>query len=199
VLVGKLGQAALELLFPSRCLGCEAGGTFLCDACIEGLPKADGSRCSRCWSPEPGADVCSECYAAPPPFDGLRSAFVYRGVARSVVRGLKYRGMTALAPSMASLLAETALEYDLDADIVVPVPLSGLRHRTRGYNQASELAKYLARELDMPMRPRALERPRHTPPQARTADAMERRRNGGKPDSPRRRCDHDRCDACILC
>ncbi len=175
--MGRFGQAALELLFPSRCLGCERGGTFLCDTCVESLPRADAPRCSRCWSPQPSVSLCPECYAAPPPFDGLRSAFVYRGVARSLVRGLKYRGMTSLAQPMASLLAEVALDFDLESDIIVPVPLSGLRHRTRGYNQASELAKHLGRELDVPMRPRALERSRHTPPQARTADAMERRRN----------------------
>ncbi len=177
MLVGNLGRAALELLFPSRCLGCERGGTYLCDACIEDLPRAENPRCSLCWSPQPGAGLCPECYAAPPPFDGLRSAFVYQGVARSLVRSLKYRGMTSLAPPMASLLAEVALDFEIEADIVVPVPLSGLRHRTRGYNQASELAKHLGRELDLPMRPRALERSRHTSPQARTADAMERRRN----------------------
>ena len=176
-LVGRLGHAALELLFPSRCMGCERGGTFLCDACIEDLPRADSPRCWRCWSPQPGSGLCPQCYAAPPPFDGLRSAFVYRGVARSLVHGLKYRGMMSLAPPMAALLAEVALDFDLDADIIVPVPLSGLRHRTRGYNQASELAKHLGRELDVPVRPRALERPRHTPPQARTASALERRRN----------------------
>lgn len=176
-LVGKLGHAALELLFPSRCMGCDRGGTFLCDGCIDGLPRADSPRCIRCWSAQAGFELCPECHAAPPPFDGLRSAFLYRGLAASLIRGLKYRGVTALAPVMGSLLAEAALDYDLEADIIVPVPLSGLRHRTRGYNQASELAKHLGLELDVPMRPRALERTRHTSPQARTSDARERRRN----------------------
>jgi ComF family protein len=102
---------------------------------------------------------------------------VYRGTICQLVRGLKYRGVTALAEPMAGLLAEVALEFDMEADLIVPVPLSGVRHRTRGYNQASELAKHLSRELDAPMRPRALERVRNTPPQARSADAAQRRRN----------------------
>ncbi|MCH8160332.1 MAG: ComF family protein [Chloroflexi bacterium] len=85
--------------------------------------------------------------------------------------------MTALAEPMAGLLAEAALEFDMETDLIVPVPLAALRHRTRGYNQASELAKHLGRELDAPVRPRALERVRHTPPQARSADAAQRRRN----------------------
>jgi len=59
----------------------------------------------------------------------------------------------------------------------MPVPLSGLRRRTRGYNQAEALARALGRELGLPAWPGALERRRHTPPQARSADMEERRRN----------------------
>jgi len=175
--VGRLGHAVLEFVFPSRCVGCARSGSFLCDACIDELPRADAPRCWRCWRPQSRFDLCPECHAAPPPFESLRSAFVYQGTVRQLVRGLKYRGMTALAEPMAALLAEAALEFDMEADLIVPVPLSGLRHRTRGYNQASELATHLGRELDAPMRPRALERVRHTPPQARSADAAQRRRN----------------------
>ena len=176
-MVGRLGHAVLEFVFPSRCLGCSRSGSFLCDACVEELPRADGPRCWRCWRPRSRFELCPECHAAPPPFDSLRSAYVYRGTICQLVRGLKYRGVTALAEPMAGLLAEVALEFDMEADLIVPVPLSGVRHRTRGYNQASELAKHLSRELDASMRPRALERVRNTPPQARSADAAQRRRN----------------------
>lgn len=176
-MVGRLGHAVLEFVFPSRCLGCERSGSFLCDACIDELPRAGAPRCYRCWRPQTRPELCPECHAAPPPFESLRSAFVYHGTVRQLVRGLKYRGMTALAEPMAGLLAEAALEFDMETDLIVPVPLAALRHRTRGYNQASELAKHLGRELDAPVRPRALERVRHTPPQARSADAAQRRRN----------------------
>ena len=176
-MVGRLGHAVLEFVFPSRCLGCERSGSFLCDACADELPRADSPRCWRCWRLQSRFEVCPECDAAPPPFDRLRSAFVYQGTVCELVRGLKYRGMTALAEPMGGLLAEVALEFGMESDLIVPVPLSGLRHRTRGYNQASELAKHLGRQLDAPMRPRALERVRNTPPQARSADAAERRRN----------------------
>ena len=176
-MVGRLGHAVLEFVFPSRCLGCQRSGSFLCDACVAELPRADAPRCWRCWRPQRRFELCPECHAAPPPFESLRSAFVYQGTVRQLIHSLKYRGMTALAEPMAGLLAETALEYDMEADLIVPVPLAGLRHRTRGYNQAAELAKHLGRELSAPMRPRALERVRHTPPQARSADAEQRRRN----------------------
>lgn len=178
VLVARgLGQRILDLVFPARCVGCGASGAFLCPACRLALPPAAPPRCARCWRPWRDSGPCAECRLAPPPFDGLRAAFVYRGVAQELVRALKYRGTTALAPVMASLMAETARQERLPVDVVVPVPLSGLRRRTRGYNQAEALAGALGGELGLPVRPRALQRRRHTPPQARSADADERRRN----------------------
>ena len=175
--VRRLGRAALDLMFPPRCVGCGEGGSFLCDGCVAALPVAEGSRCPRCWQPRSDAWLCDDCQAAPPSYDGLRAAFVYGRTARELVHALKYRGMTALAPRMGSLLTEAARRHDVEADLVVPVPLSGLRRRLRGYNQAEALARPLAMELQLPLRPQALARRRDTPPQARSADAEARRRN----------------------
>ena len=177
LLARGLGQRILDLVFPARCVGCGASGTFLCHACRLALPPAAPPRCARCWRPWRDSGPCAACRLAPPPFDGLCAAFVYQGVVQELVRALKYRGTTALAPAMASLMAETARQERLAPDVVVPVPLSGLRRRTRGYNQAEALARALGVELGLPLLPRALQRRRHTPPQARSADAEERRRN----------------------
>ena len=175
--VGKLSRAALDLVFPPRCAGCGRDGEFLCSACSGSLTVALAPRCPCCWRPGPQARLCLPCQAHPPAFDGLRSAFVYDAAARQLVHALKYRGTTALAAPMASLLAEAVRRHDLDADVIVPVPLSGLRQRTRGYNQAAALAVALGRRLDTPVLPKALKRRRHTPAQARSADAEARRRN----------------------
>lgn len=48
---------------------------------------------------------------------------------------------------------------------VVPVPLHPARLRQRGYNQALELARPLARTLGLPLRHQLLRRIRKTPPQ----------------------------------
>src|SRR3990172_2903266 len=96
----SLGQAALELLFPSRCLGCGRSGTFLCEACVERLTPALPPRCPRCWEPRSLAGECLACRLRPPAFAALRAAFVYDGLARDLVQALKYRGVTALASCM---------------------------------------------------------------------------------------------------
>lgn len=175
--IGWLGHTALQLVFPARCVGCGGGGAFLCEDCSVSLPPAAPPRCPHCWQPGPDASPCLHCQLGPPAFDGLRAAFIYQGTTRELVHALKYRGTTAVAAPMGSLLAEAARRHGLAADVVVPVPLSGLRRRTRGYNQAEALARALGGELRLPVRPRALERRRHTPSQARSTDADERRRN----------------------
>jgi ComF family protein len=83
--------------------------------------------------------------------------------------------MTVAAAPMASLLL-SAVPPD-PHDVVVPVPLSGLRKRTRGYNQAELLAKGVASGLGLPLQRDAVARTRHTAPQARSTDAEARRRN----------------------
>ena len=172
----RLGGAALDLLYPPHCVACHRSGSFLCDGCAGTMTEASSPRCSRCWQPSRGAEFCHECRSNPPAYDGARSAFVYAGTARTLVHALKYRHTTALATPMAAFMAELARQHELQVDLVIPVPLSGRRERTRGYNQAAVLARALALELELPVS-KALVRRRHTPPQARSADAETRRRN----------------------
>jgi len=173
----RIGSAALDLIFPPRCALCGAGGSFLCAGCAGNLNAASPPRCDRCWRPGTYQDVCPHCQAEPPAFDRLCAAFVYDGNARGVVHALKYRGLTALAEPMASLMLAASGDALEAVDLIVPVPLAGLRRRTRGYNQAESLARALGDELGLPVVPRALARKRHAPPQARSADAETRRRN----------------------
>lgn len=52
------------------------------------------------------------------------------------------------------------------ADCLVPVPLAPGRLRERGYNQALELARPLAKQLQLPLRWQSLRRIRATAPQS---------------------------------
>ena len=61
-------------------------------------------------------------------------------------------------------------------DALIAIPLHRARLRQRGYDQALELAKPLARALRLPLLPDRLVRDRDTAPQSRL-DAVQRRRN----------------------
>jgi ComF family protein len=77
--------------------------------------------------------------------------------------------LTAAAWTLAEWFAERPTEVvqryskELEADLVVPVPLHKIRRRERGFNQAELLSKRLARRLNLPHRGVLLVRKRPRP------------------------------------
>jgi ComF family protein len=84
----------------------------------------------------------------------------YAGSLRAIVHALKYGGRRSVAKQLARRLVVQGADVLDGADCVVPVPLHRSRRRTRGFNQAEEIARH----LPLPMR-NALTRVRATPSQ----------------------------------
>lgn len=141
----KFGQFCLDLMFPRHCLGCKKDGAWLCSNCLEDLPRS--------YSPIE---------------DKIFSVFEYGSpVMKQVVWRLKYKRSLELATTLARPMYETLLEELQDellvtkmnqttvfknsqrrssgTIILIPAPLSPARYRFRGYNQAEELARQIAR------------------------------------------------------
>jgi ComF family protein len=175
--LSKAYRAALDMLFPPRCVGCGSFESFLCRRCEEALPAANPPRCAVCWRPYRGSGPCPKCQRQRPAFAGLRSPYVFRDTIRELVHALKYDHQSALALPAASLLSRYLMRENLTADILMPVPLHPRRERTRGYNQSALLARGLGRLVGLPVEERALTRERNTPSQAERASAGERRLN----------------------
>jgi ComF family protein len=108
----------------------------------------------------------------------LRSAYVLEGPAHRLVHGLKYGGWYSLAGAMAARMARVDLgeEAEEEVSLVVPVPLSDVRLRQRGYDQAGLLASEVARLRGWSCRPDLLRRTRATETQTALHPA-ERRAN----------------------
>jgi ComF family protein len=170
-------QRLADAVFGGSCFLCRgpcAGGA-LCEGCASDLPKTPAEHCPRCALPSTASQVCGRCIASPPRFDATRAALVFRFPADVIVHALKYRGELALARFCAQLLCATQAREDR-IDALVPVPLSAERTRSRGYNQAMEIARQLARMLDVRLAPELCERIRDTPEQMRLP-FVERARN----------------------
>lgn len=167
-------------LFPGRCLVCEergGSGRDLCDACADALPW-NASACTRCALPLPSSPApqqCGACLRRPPPQDGTRAAFVYRDALKHLLPRAKFHGDLAAARLLAGLMAG-GWQAAPRPQALVPVPLHRARLRERGYDQALELARLLARMLGIPLRADALVRPRATAAQS-ALSAAQRRRN----------------------
>lgn len=100
-----------------------------------------------------------------PAFDGLRTPFVFADDARRAILEAKFRGVTALLPSLAGVAAEV-VPVEWAVDVVVPIPLARGRRRARGYNQAAVAAVEVGRRLHLPVRVKWLRRVRETLAQA---------------------------------
>lgn len=157
------------LLFPPACPGCGrhlAEPGTLCGACWPKLRFLEKPWCAVIGTPfshDMGEGFLSaEAIANPPPFDRARAAVAYAGVARDMVRGLKYNDRTDLAPWMARWMMRAGNELMADADIVTPVPLHWRRFLGRRFNQSAELARSVARLGGKPFEPQAIERVKPT-------------------------------------
>lgn len=172
-------------LFPPTCLLCDApghDGLDLCAGCASSLPYARHV-CPRCALalPEsaPFAALCGRCQKKAPPYARTIALFHYREPVRHLLHALKFRRRHACARLLGELMATriTAMAGD-DAlpELIVPVPLHPQRYAERGFNQALELARPLARLLDIPLDTRSCRRIRATSAQTGST-AIQRRRN----------------------
>jgi ComF family protein len=167
-------------LLPSSCALCgQRCPGVVCDGC-----RADAvrprTRCRRCANPLPPLDAaagrdCGACVAAPPAFDATVVAADYQAPFDQLVLQLKFGAGLPLAPWFAALLRDQALRDPATAgalpDVLAPVPLGRRRLAERGFNQALEVARPLARMLGVALDARLATRVLETAPQSAVAPA----------------------------
>jgi len=153
-----------RLLFGGSCFLCRGeAGALLCRACDADLPRLGANLCPRCALASPGGAICGRCLTQPPAYDETRAALAYAFPADVLVQALKFRSELALAPFLGNLLAGCLARERVDC--IVPVPLSAARLRSRGYNQALEIARPVAQATGAPLTPDLCERRHDTPAQ----------------------------------
>ncbi len=175
--ITRLKRVALDLFFPPWCIGCGREGKYICDFCRQKLPLISPPICAICGRPLTNEGTCPGCIEGPVIIDGIRSPFLFDGVIRKAIHEFKYRNLKAAAPLLASFLQDFLLENPIPGDVLVPVPIHRKRLRERGYNQSSLIALELSRMSGLPLIEDCLIRKVNTPPQVRTASAMERHKN----------------------
>jgi len=117
----------LEILFPSRCLGCKKGGKILCDDCIDGFHLAER-----------------------PTEEKIMALYDYRDpIVKQSIWKLKYYHSPYLGRKLGELLYLSFLEeiqllqmFSIGSPIlIIPVPISRDKRKTRGYNQSEIIAR----------------------------------------------------------
>src|SRR5471032_728183 len=174
-LLGAGRRALLQTLLPAACALCGgASDETLCGECHAQFFGAAAARCRRCANPLPPAgtafapdddarheplddaphdQLCGQCLSQPPAFDA-----------------------TLVAADYAVPLDQAVLQqpgFVLPA-LLCPVPLGPRRLAERGYNQALEIARPLARSLGVALHPRLAQRVYETQAQSRVTPDQRR-------------------------
>lgn len=152
----------------------------LCRFCHCALPFIDAA-CHQCGIPLPfDQPACGQCLQQPPAFDQTCCPVTYTGPLPALIHRFKTRHSNALRRLLAELLAAEIRHRQgiglPPADLVIPVPMHWRRNLQRGNNHSRLLASTLARQLQIPLNHRLLQRTQATPVQ-KQLDARQRRRN----------------------
>jgi ComF family protein len=175
----RIASFVQDTVMPERCAFCGIAGrgVVICDRCRNALPIAFAA-CGQCAVPlasaPPNGISCGACQTDPPMFYRAIAAARYEFPIDTALKSFKFDGRLYYAPAFVTLLLPLLKEHFSDADALVPVPLHRWRHARRGFNQAREICRLLARASKVPMIT-AVDRVRATPSQSGLAAAARRR------------------------
>lgn len=157
----------MVILSDKNCVLCGADADqYICTPCFNDLPQLPANHCPICLWPVPTNEICGSCLNNPPAFTRTIAAMRYSFPVDALVQSLKYRANLTLAPILAQLLVISLHAAKTKPDVIVPMPLHPLRLRERGFNQAMEIGRYVAKRLNIPLFPDCCKRIKHTQPQA---------------------------------
>lgn len=171
--------ALFNYLLPATCVLCSAPGQSMCFACQQSLPILS-HHCPRCAKFLSETIHCGACQKNPPPFDLMHALFPYESPIIQLIIALKFQHQLSHA-NVLSLDFINAIQTHWYInkplpDLIIPVPLHPKRLQERGFNQALEIAKPIARALHLPIDTHGLQRCLYTAPQSGLT-AEERKQN----------------------
>ena len=156
----KILNNIVKFLFPSACPLCDTPVSIhgeLCADCWGAINWIDEPKCAKCGYPFYGdfefsnAPLCPVCAAGKNELDWIRSACVYDEESKNAMLPFKHAGKIKYANFMSRAMIWALRDIDMDADLIIPIPLARRRLFKRGYNQATLLSRPISRVLGVPM------------------------------------------------
>lgn len=180
----KLFSIVLNILFPCACMGCGAvtigDSTSLCGPCRQQFRTPTAFVCPVCRGRIPiGLRLPSRSRLCHRDADYtlLALARYDQPAAQALVRNLKFGRKFEIADVLGEYAAAALRATNSAIDCIIPIPLSSVRLRERGFNQAELIARKIAALNAVGMHADVLLRTRNTARQTDLKTWQERARN----------------------
>lgn len=178
----NLLQSISSHALKTACVVCQQFQTHtICRACLNQLETSGLFQyecCIQCGallqSKEIHADRCEQCKYSPPFFDQTYCLARYDDILQEALHLLKYQKRIAIANGLARAWNHIQTPYlqSIDADYLMPVPLSTEKLLARGFNQSWEIARRLHCHNSIQKLMTALKRHHHPKQQAGSSLAL---------------------------
>ncbi len=164
----NLLHSFLSLFFPECCYICNQklveGEKFFCLDCLLKMPKTNYH-----LQPENGA---ADRFKGKIPYQKATAFLYYNkgGFSQNVAKSIKYKGNAALGYYMGHLMSQDIQQTSTffeGIDLLIPIPLHYKRQKTRGFNQAEEIAKGISHVTGIPLNTELVVRKKKTQTQTK--------------------------------
>jgi ComF family protein len=142
-------MSLLDFLFPKICYGCGAWGEYVCADCLNKILVKDRQKCPACEKDSVFGKTHYRCQTNMA-MDGLSIGLSYTGLLRTLLSRYKFSLVSDLTDTLVELwvsLPDMQAVFSREPLVITSVPLSKVRFRERGFNQAELLARKLAMYL----------------------------------------------------
>ncbi len=170
----------IELVFPPRCVICDElyvkksffEEEYVCDRCRKKLRfvKNFSNNCKKCSrSIASESIICPACQVIRYKYDIALSCVIYEKSMRASLLSYKFSEQRYKYRTFAKIMVSNLknFPYIPNLDVIVSVPVSKKRKKSRGFDHVKPIAKYISKALDVPYKSGALIKIKDTPPQSR--------------------------------
>ena len=174
----------MGLVIPSFCVLCDClvyRAISLCESCENDFPVLMNA-CRQCGLPLDVSNknnaVCGHCLQTPTSVDYTLCLYHYQAPLDYLITSLKYKQQLSYAAILGQLLLAKLQQQVIEdlPDCIIPVPLHKSRLVKRGFNQSLEIARPVAKKLNIPIEIKRVRRKRQTLTQT-DLNAIERKKN----------------------
>ena len=152
----KIFNSFLEFIFPSTCPICKKrvlSNNDLCSECWNQINWISSPKCFKCGYPFPANldkdefSLCPDCMLNESNIEMIRSSCEYDNFSRKIILAFKYSNALRYNKLIYNSMIRVIKEIEDKIDLIIPMPLSYFRLVKRGYNQATLIAKPIAKYL----------------------------------------------------